>query len=292
MKPLQWETRRVRIAANLELTYYVAGRGLPVLLANGLGGSREVWEALIAHADDRYRFVGWDYRGLHANGGGVEVVHGVPAHARDALAILDAEQIARCGYVGWSMGVSVGLELFSQAPNRLSSLVLASGGPRVAWADGPGRSLLATWVLRMLHLARRNPRASRALLRMGLQSPEAFTWARRLGIVGEQVSSDMFVRVTNALLDFDVMSYVGTLDRLGEYDASAILAQVDIPTLVIGGDRDPFTPRAALEALVQGIPSAEYLVLPEATHYVLLDQAEHVNLRIEKFWNERGYAST
>jgi pimeloyl-ACP methyl ester carboxylesterase len=291
MKALQWETRRVRLAANLELNYYVTGRGLQVLLANGLGGSREVWETLIVHAHDRYRFIAWDYRGLHALGGGVERVHGVPAHARDALAILDAEEILRCGYVGWSMGVSVGLELFSQAPNRLSSLVLACGGPRVAWAEGPARSWLATSVLRMLHLARRNPRSSRALLRLGLQSPEAFTWARRLGLVGEQVSSDQFAKLTSSLLEFDVMSYVGTLDRLGEYDASSILSQIDIPTLVIGGDRDPFTPRAALEALVQGIPSAEYLVLPEATHYALLDQAEHVNLRIEKFWNERGYAS-
>jgi pimeloyl-ACP methyl ester carboxylesterase len=146
-------------------------------------------------------------------------------------------------------------------------------------------------VLRMLHLARRNPRASRGLLRLSLQSPEAFTWARRLGVIGEQVSSDTFARLVSSLLEFDVMSYVGTLDRLGEYDASSVLPQVDVPTLVIGGDRDPFTPRASLEALVQGIPSAEYLVLPEGTHFVLLDQAERVNLRIEKFWNERGYAS-
>jgi hypothetical protein len=29
--------------------------------------------------------------------------------------------------------------------------------------------------------------------------------------------------------------------------------------------------------------------LPGATHYVMLDHAERVNLRIEKFWNERGY---
>jgi hypothetical protein len=31
------------------------------------------------------------------------------------------------------------------------------------------------------------------------------------------------------------------------------------------------------------------LPLPGATHYALLDEAERVNLRIEKFWNEHGY---
>jgi pimeloyl-ACP methyl ester carboxylesterase len=292
MKALQWETKRVRLTADVELAYHVVGRGLPVLLGNGLGGSREVWEELIAHANDRYRFLAWDYRGLHRNGSGIEVAHGVPAHARDALAILDAEGVSRCCFVGWSMGVAVGLELFAQAPSRLSALVFLCGGAKAAWAPGPERAILASLIARSLRLARRSPRASHALLRMGLQSPEAYTWARRLGIVGDQVSSDVFGKVTGALLEYDVLSYVGTLDRLGEYDASGILPQVDVPTLVIGGDRDPMTPRAALENLVQGIAGAEYLLLPEATHYALLDQAEHVNLRIEKFWNERGYGST
>jgi pimeloyl-ACP methyl ester carboxylesterase len=291
MKALQWETKCVRLAADVELPYYVVGRGLPVLLANGLGGSREVWEGLIAHASDRYRFLAWDYRGLHVANGAPESIYRVPSHARDALAILDAEGIARCGVVGWSMGVAVGLELFSQAPSRAGSLVSLCGGARLAWTHGPDRSLTGMLLLRTLRFARRNPRASRVLLRMGLQSPEAFTWARRLGLVGEQVSSDLFAKVVASLLECDVASYVGTLERLTEYDATSVLSHVDIPTLVIGGDRDPFTPRAALEALVQGIPGAEYLVLPEGTHYALLDQAERVNLRIEKFWNERGYAS-
>jgi len=290
MKALQWETKRIRRAADVELTYYVVGRGLPVLLANGLGGSRDVWQELVAHASDRYRFVAWDYRGLHAETG-AESGHRVPAHARDALAVLDAEGIARCSALGWSMGVAVNLELFSQAPGRLGSLVALCGGARLAWAQAPDRAWLGMLLLRALRLARRNPRASRLLLRATLQSPEAFTWARRLGLVGEQINSDLFAKIVAALLDYDVASYVGTLERLVEYDATSILPQVDIPTLVIGGDRDPFTPRAALEGLVQGIAGAEYLVLPEGTHYALLDQAERVNLRIEKFWNERGYAS-
>src|ERR1700755_964817 len=100
MKAVQWETKRVRLVADLELPYHVVGRGLPVLLGNGLGASREIWEELIGHASDRYRFLAWDYRGLLRNGSGLEAVHGVPAHARDALAILNAEAIERCCFVG------------------------------------------------------------------------------------------------------------------------------------------------------------------------------------------------
>lgn len=290
MKVLLWETKRVRLNPGLELTYEVLGTGLPVLLLNGLGGSREIWEELVEYAEDRYRFITFDYRGLRSPAPS-QPEHDVSLHARDAEAILEAEGISRCAVVGWSMGVAVALELFAQAPSRVASLVLLCGGARAAWTSGSLRTLPALLFLRALHLARRRPQASQRLLRMGLQSPEAFTWARRLGLMGEQISPDSFARLTAALLEFDLPSYVATLDGLTHYDASHVLPQVDVPTLVIGGSRDPFTLRAGLEELAQNIPGAEYLLLPEGTHYLLLDQAEWVNLRIAKFWNERGYAA-
>src|SRR5262249_44406995 len=159
--------------------------GLPVLLLNGLGGSREIWEELVEYGQDRYRFIAFDYRGLRPRTA-VAGDSSVMLHARDALAILDAEGITRCAVVGWSMGVAVALEFFGQAPGRVASLVLLCGGARVAWAKHTLRTLPLTAFLRALHIARRRPRASHRLLRMGLQSPEAFTWARRLGLMGDQ----------------------------------------------------------------------------------------------------------
>jgi len=291
MKFFQWESKCIRMPDDRELVYQVLGRGMPVLLLNGLGGSREVWEELIEHLQDRYRFIAFDYSGLRAGGSGPAQVHSVPLHARDAVAVLEAESIARCAIVGWSMGVPVALELFAQSPNHVASLVLICGSARAAWAQRSLHSLPAFLLLRCLRLFRRRPEAAQRLLRLGLQSPEAFTWARRLGLMGEQISPDLFVRMTAALLEFDLASYVGTFDALTDYDASHTLPQIDVPTLVLGGGHDPFTTRVGLEALAQGINGAEYLFLPEGTHYLLLDQAEWVNLRIEKFWNERGYAA-
>ncbi|MEY4582366.1 MAG: hypothetical protein RL701_7069 [Pseudomonadota bacterium] len=293
MKFLQWESKRIRLPDERELGYEVLGRGMPVLLLNGLGGSREVWEELTEHLQDRYRFVVFDYSGLRRQDAVRDVTraHSIASHARDALAVLESEGITRCAIVGWSMGVPVALEVFAQAPTRVASLALVSGSARPAWKQGSLRSLPAALLVRTLGLLRRRPEAAHKLLRVGLQSPEAFTWARRLGIVGDQISSDLFARMAAALLEFDFSNYVATLDFLTEYDASHALPQVDVPTLVIGGGHDPFTTRASLEALAQGITGAEYLFLPEGTHYLLLDQAEWVNLRIEKFWNERGYAA-
>lgn len=292
MKVLPWEIKRIHLADERELVYAAIGTGMPVLLLNGLGGAREIWEELATHLQDRYRFIAFDYSGLRDGMRGPLQAHTISMHARDALAVLDHESVTRCAVVGWSMGVAVALELFAQEPSRVVSLALLCGSARASWTRRSVRSLPALWLLRTLRLLRRRPHMSQQLLRLALQSPEAFTWVRRVGLMGEQMNPDLFARLAATLLEFDLTSYVTMLDGLTEYDASHILPQVDVPTLVMGGGHDPFTTRASLEELAQGIGGAEYLFLPDGTHYLLLDQAEWVNLRIEKFWNERGYAAS
>jgi len=290
MKALPWERRQTQSGDGSELEYEVLGQGMPVLLANGLGGPRDVWTDLVRQLSDRYRFVTWNYRGLWGDPASPALAaRSVVEHARDALAVLDAEAIPRCCVVGWSMGVQAALELFSCAPDRVSSLVLLSGGARVTWADGRAGPLLARLLAYSLRALRASPQLVAEGVRRGIQSPEAFTWARRLGLIGEQVSADEFGQITAGTVQLNLPLYVDTLQRLAHYDGRNVLARVDVPTLVIAGDRDPFTPRREVERLVHDIPGAEYLPLPGATHYVLLDEAERVNLRIEKFWNEHGY---
>ena len=46
--------------------------------------------------------------------------------------------------------------------------------------------------------------------------------------------------------------YFHTLELLGEHDARDVLDEVDVPLLVISGDRDLFTPRRAAEDMVRG----------------------------------------
>lgn len=290
MKKLHWEERSAPAGDGTWVEYAVLGRGMPVLLANGLAGPRDVWADLVRQQKDRYRFITWTYRGLRLEPADALVhARSIPDHARDANAVLEAENIARCCVVGWSMGVQTALELFSLAPDRVSSLVLLSGGARVTWADGPIGQSLGRFSTRALRLLRGSPRLLGEAFRRGVQSPELYTWARRLGWIGEQVSADEFSQITAGVMNLNVTVYVDTLQQLANYDGTDVLPRVDVPTLVIAGDRDLFTSRREVERLVTEIRGAEYLPLPGATHYALMDEPERVNLRIEKFWNEHGY---
>jgi pimeloyl-ACP methyl ester carboxylesterase len=291
MKALHWERKRAPAGDGSWIEYEVLGRGMPVLLANGLAGPREVWTDLVRQQHDRYRFITWNYRGLRHDeaDGAPHVARSVSEHARDACTVLDAEGISRCCLVGWSMGVQAALEVFSIAPDRVSSLVLLSGGARVTWAEVPAAPAVGRFTLRVMRILRNTPKLVSTALRRSLQAPEAYAWARRLGVIGDQVSADEFGVIVAGLTQVNLAVYADTLAQLAHYDARDVLPRVDVPTLVIAGDRDPFTSRREVERLVSDIRGAEYLPLPGATHYALLDEAERVNLRIEKFWNEHGY---
>lgn len=288
MKALQGERR---VASHRgELVYHAFGAGPCVLFVNGLGASWHAFRNQIAHLSARYRCLVWDYRALYDRDSFAEGLPTIAEHARDALAILEHEGASRAAVLGWSFGVQVALQLFAAAPSEVSLLMLVAGGARAPWGDTPEAGPVRRFYPAAFDLMRRAPRLCESLVRAGAGSPETFTWARRIGLVGAGIDAEAFAEVARSFAHLNMAAALATLQEMSEVDLSQLLHAVDVPTLVIGGDRDPFTGRAALERLVHAIPGSEYLLLPGASHYVLLDHAQHVNLRIDKFFAERGFS--
>jgi pimeloyl-ACP methyl ester carboxylesterase len=288
MKSLQPE-RRVATHRG-EIEYHAFGSGPPLLFINGLGGSWHAFRNQIVHLSSRYRCLVWDYRGVYGDCEAEGGVLSIEDHARDARAILEREGVSRAAVLGWSMGVQVALQLFVDTPASVALLLLVAGGARAPWGAWPEAGPIRRFYPPVLELLARAPRSLLAsLVHAGGRSPETFTWARRIGLIGPEVDPDLFAEVARNFARLDIPTVIETLREMQRCDLSGVLGAVDVPTLVIGGDRDPFTPRAALERLVHRLPGAEYLLLPGAGHYVLLDHAQHVNLRIDKFFAERGF---
>jgi len=291
MKPFRVEERRVRSEDGTDLAYRVVGTGPCVLLVNGLGGSWRAWSHQIAYLSDRYRFISWDYRGLHRSGPPADPrALRVADHVEDALRVLDAEGVERTAVLGWSLGVQVGLEVFRRIPSQVASLVLINGCAGRPWHSGLSLRAAERAVPALLRLLRRAPVVAELLVQRVANWPETITWARRVGLVSSTVDEGLWHELAGSLADIDMDVYAHMLDLMGDHDASDVLAEIDVPTLVIAGDRDIFTPRPVAERMVRAIPGAELMTVPGGTHFVLAELPELVNLRIEKFFRERGYA--
>jgi pimeloyl-ACP methyl ester carboxylesterase len=89
------------------------------------------------------------------------------------------------------------------------------------------------------------------------------------------------------MVDIDVPMFLRMLHSAGEHSAVDLLPRIDVPALVIAGDRDTFTPPRYAEEMAAAMPQAELVMVPGGTHVVPLERKELVAARVEKFLRER-----
>lgn len=266
------------------------GSGRPLVLANGLGGSFASWRHQVDYLSDRYRIISWDYRGLYGSTPpiGDPPRLGVAAHVDDLERVLEFLGVTRAAFLGWSMGVQVILELYERRPELVSHLILLNGtfGRPLHSTSVPLSSRI---VPGLVDQTRRVHEIASSVLRRATQWPETVMWLKRLGVVGNTMDEDLFREIAAEFGGVNLELYLTILRELGEHDAAHVLDNVAVPTLVITGDRDAFTPRQLAQQMARRIRGGEILVVRGATHYAALEYPELVNLRIEKFLREHGY---
>lgn len=285
------EEKRVKTPDGDEIAYHVIGRGKPMLLANGLGGSWRAWAHQIRHFADRYRFISWDYRGMYQSPVPRDRrAMQVPLHAEDGLAVLRAEGITEgAGVLGWSMGVQVALEMFRREPKLFDALVLingVAGSPFKTLANSPTVGRFAPSLLRSLQ---RVSGGVEAWTRLAVKWPYTAQAAIMLGITSKTVDVELFRGMAGSFVGLDMEVYMRILEQLGEHDAHDVLPRISQPVLVIAGGRDLMTPRAAAERLVRSVKHGELYVIPEGTHYLAVEYPVLLNQRIERFLAEQGF---
>lgn len=101
--------------------------GAPTVLAiHGVTASHRTW-AMVAEALPEFRFIAPDLRG-RGRSNTLPGPYGMPVHAEDLAAVLDALKVPRAVVAGHSMGAFAALVLANLHPGLVQSLVLIDGG--------------------------------------------------------------------------------------------------------------------------------------------------------------------
>ncbi len=280
-----------------KLSFLVTGQGQPVLLVPGIGGGSQVFARQAEHLSQRYLVATWELRGLAL--GEEEPPCSLADHAGDALEILSSLDALRVPVIAWSTGVPIALELLRRAPERISCLVLISGvlNSGVLNSSVGGKafpiSLLRPNLGAVLPLAARTltrlPAFGGRLVKRAVQWPETMSWAKRLSVIGATFDEEIYADAVHHFAGLDLARVAALLQEIGEYDGRMLLDLIDVPTLLIAGERDAFVPSRVVQAMARRIRGAEVLTVPGGTHYALAEQPEFVNLRIDKFFAEHSF---
>jgi 3-oxoadipate enol-lactonase len=239
------------------------GTGEDVLvLVHGHPFDRSMWRPQVDHA----RTLGWrvivaDLRGY----GESTVVPGVTplsVFARDVAALADHLGVERFVLGGLSMGGQIVLECVRQFPDRVRGLVLADTFAQAETPDGRKR---------------RNDMADR-LLREGMAGyAEEVRWqmvAPRNPEVAEFVSRMMLAAPPEG-------AAAALRGRAERPDYTPVLAEITVPTLVVVGADDEFTPVADAEYLHDRIPGSTLVVVDGAAHLPNLERPAEFDVALE-----------
>ncbi len=248
------------------------GAGPRTFLAHsGWIGNVEDWLAALAVMSGQWRTVIYDHRGSGATQVPVESIT-AEALRDDIIRVMDVLGIERCVLGGFSAGTTITLRAVLEYPERFEGLVLMNGTGGVLPADAPP-----------VPAAMRNNRPSQAW--PGSNYSERLRW---------------FVEKCTPEPDVEHIRRWGhhmllraepeAADRLWgirfaeEVDFAARLPELAIPTLLIHGELDAFTNRAAMEYVASLIPGSKLTVLEGTGHVPAMTCPADVAAAINAFF--------
>lgn len=242
------------ITANQLRTFYrIEGNaGLPVLiLSHSIGTDHAMWDPQVPELLPYFQVLRYDTRGH----GATDVPAGeysVEQLGQDVLGLADALKIRQFFFCGLSLGGAVGQWLAVNAGGRLTHLILANTSPRFGTPEN--------WQTRIDTV---RGGGMSAIVELALQRFFSSEFLAR--------SNPSVANIRSVLQGTNPQGYLGCCAALRDFDFTASLSQIKVPTLVIVGDKDVSTPWTGNgEILVREVAGARSLRLP-AAHLSNLD---------------------
>lgn len=216
----------------------------PLVLLNSIGTDMSLWDAALPHLLPAFLLLRIDTR-RHGASDAPEGDYSLSMLADDVAAVMDAAGIGTAAVAGVSLGGMMAMELAISHPGRVSALGLVCTS---ATMDS------AAWVERVAKV-RAGGTAAIVDLAMGRFLSPAFVRAHP----GRAES------VRRGLLATAANGYAGCGAAIRDMALLDRLSALDLPTLVVAGDRDASTPYAEHgKHLVAAVPHAEAVHLDAA----------------------------
>ncbi len=268
------------ISPDAQVSYDEVGSGQPLVLLHAFPLGRAMWRDQLREFADDYRVIAPDARGFGEStafddsstdsepplGPSLEVV------AQDVAAVLDALKIAQPVVLcGLSMGGYSALEFARQFPERLAGLVLADTR---ADADSDEAKTARDEMIAFAHRHDGAAVAEKMLPKLLGQTTreQNLAVAARVRELAEPLTGHNAAAMICALKN--------------RRDSTGILAQIEVPTLVIGGAQDELCPPAIMAQMAAQIAGARHETIRHAGHLSNLEAPQSFNAVLREWLSE------
>ena len=255
------------------------GKGKPIVLVHGWAMHTGIWREFARQLAQNYRVTCVDLPG-HGRSEAVDPF----TLERISAALVNAVPDKSC-WLGWSLGVTVALDIAARYPEHLSSLILLAGNPSfiVREAGWPAETQ-THWpgmAVRLLDAfaEQLSENCQTTLLRF-----------LSLQVNGVDDRKSLLKILKTAVFECDAPdkhTLQGGLDILKQADLSPVLSGLGVPVSVILGGLDTLVPVAVGQKMQQLLPSLELNVIERAGHVPFLSHSLETAAIISRFMDEQ-----
>ncbi|HWT23880.1 MAG TPA: alpha/beta hydrolase [Solirubrobacteraceae bacterium] len=256
----------------LRIAYERAGDGPPLVLLHGyVGDGRSTFARQLEELSSEFTVVAWDGPGAGRSADPPESYR-LGDFADRLAGFVRALELDRPHVLGMSFGGGLALELYRRHPALPRTLILASS--YAGWAG----SLPADEVQRRLR---------QAVDLAGLP-PERFVREIAPTLFSSSAPRDAVDAFAASATAFHPAGLRAMARSIAEADLRDVLPGVDVPVLLVYGDRDGRAPVAVGEALRAAIPGARLVVLAGVGHVSCVEAPERFNAEVRGFLRSAG----
>ncbi len=247
------------------LVSHVSGTGPALVCVHGWGVSSTLWDPLITRTGKQLQIHAVDLPGHGRSSAGAVGLN----NWTDA--VLDAAPESAV-YMGWSLGGLMCLQAAYRHPQRVRGLILVDSLPRML--RGPGWE----WGMKASALSE----TARGLRSDYITTLQEFLM---LQVLGEPGARHLVRQLRSQLLSTPPLreGLERGLDILHEADLRAALPEIEVPVLVINGERDRMCHPEGARWMAAQLPDAETWIVSRAAHAPFLSHEREFASRVSDF---------
>jgi len=257
----------------VRLYYQVRGSGKPLLFLHGWTMCSRVWRYQVEWFAGDYQVITLDLRG-HGKSESPNGDYSFQILAQDINYFIEGLQLKELTLIGWSLAVSLILQLCDSHLSNIDSLVLVDGTPVFVANETFPHGLPYPVVKRMIKLVDAD-----------------FTQA--LGAFYDLLLTESEVKMENRDEIWDLLTNEDYLPRqevaralllsLYNEDLRGKIETITVPTLLMHGGQDKICLPEAARYMKDHLKHVEMITLPEAGHAPFLTQADIFNQKLGTF---------
>jgi len=245
------------------------GSGTPLLLVHGFPLDHSMWSGQLEGLSSEYRVIAPDLRGFGASGGEGEPIMRMEQLADDLARLLESMKIDEpVIFCGLSMGGYVAWQFWARHRSRLAQLILCDTRAAADTAEA----------------SRNRMEMAERVLSEGVEIVADSMLPKLFAPATIAEPSDVVEATSRVMRNASRQTVAAALRGMAERpDFTPLLPQIDVPTLVICGEKDEIATPTEMQSIARAITTAEYVEVLGAGHMAPLEKPQTVNEAILRF---------